>query len=34
MQSSEASIQLLNKNGEALSVTETAGFLKSFDHFA
>ena len=34
MQSSEASIRLLNKNGEALSVAETAGFLKSFDHFA
>jgi hypothetical protein len=34
MQSSEATIQLLDKNSEALSATETANFLKSFDHFA
>ena len=34
MQSSEAIIQLLDKNGEELSSAATATLLKSFDHFA
>ena len=34
MQSSEAIIRLLDKNGEELSAAATAILLKSFDHFA